>query len=431
MSFVSGIFFEEVKSFISNHKVLCVSSLGVVVAACTLGNLAPRLVSWICECIGTTKKIDVLSREQLALLESQSKATKEILKDVLVISENYPFDGFRLPKKEQAASANIFESIWKGNMSLKTDVKVAGIGNVRNCYIWNQTPSLEADVPDCIKNAVVRLPKEVKALDFQKMRNSAQQEVISGKGIGSVTAQALALKLGGIVIEATLPYRASNLLDDEESDVEMHCIFQTGLNFGGVSGGGVPLTDVVKASKNIERYYKLNAEAALNSAINNKSDVLVFNIGIGTGFFGGDYKDQVKQANVNGICSAVLKAKGKMNPIEVVVPEIGFSSNQRQQLGNAGISIVEADKDAVAALCARKGLKVSVSIAGDPMSMLGIHGPGFWWETVGVASDEERAAYLTPCYAIGHIPIDIHEIGKPLQRIAALSQFMTNSKNAR
>ena len=38
---------------------------------------------------------------------------------------------------------------------------------------------------------------------------------------------------------------------------------------------------------------------------------------------------------------------------------------------------------------------------------------------------EERASFLTPCYALGHIHIDVYEYGseKP-RKIASLSEFM-------
>jgi hypothetical protein len=58
------------------------------------------------------------------------------------------------------------------------------------------------------------------------------------------------------------------------------------------------------------------------------------------------------------------------------------------------------------------------------MSILGIHGPGLWWETAGSASDEERAAFLSPCYALGYIPISIFEGDMNVKTIPALSEFM-------
>lgn len=56
MSSVSGGFFDDVKSFMGNYKVLCIATLGLAVIGYSIGNLAGRGVSWIGECTGITKK---------------------------------------------------------------------------------------------------------------------------------------------------------------------------------------------------------------------------------------------------------------------------------------------------------------------------------------------------------------------------------------
>lgn len=488
MASVKPSFFEEVKSFTSTHKVLCALTLGLAIVGYSIGNLSGRTVSWIQECMKTTKKTDTVARDRLlpetkplpdqqanknnvqfyptepettpaerattqdhsdeisdlgsrraskiptAGISSEEPAeatnskpmTREMLSMVRGVCEKYyTFKGsFGLPKSnKQPASEDVFHSIARDQMTLTKNTKVKGIGNVQNCYTWNQSPSLEANVPECIQNAAVRLPKEITLSDFEQMRKVAQEGVVSQKGIVAKTAQELALKLAGIVIEATLPYRTESLLN-EGADVSVHCIFQTGLNFAGVGGGGVPLSNEKEGAKEIEKYYQLNAQAALHSALTNKSDVLIFNIGIGTGYFGGNYKPQVKQANVDAICSALEQAKTEGKSIEVIVPDISYTQEQIKKLEDAGILIVKADKDAVTALVGRQGATVSQTIAADPMSILGIHGPGLWWETVGSASDEERAAFLSPCYALGYIPIHVYEQGKMPKKIAALSEYM-------
>jgi hypothetical protein len=251
-------------------------------------------------------------------------------------------------------------------------------------------------------------------------------------------AKNIGLDLGGITIEATLPYKAGILLQDGGADVKIHCIFQTGLNFKGEGGGGIPVgmtswssiekknivtTKVVE--KEIKEFIQKNSIAAVESASKNGSDVLVYNIGIGTGEFAGANAAVIKKENIDRLCEAAIQAKENGSKMQIIVPNIGFKKEEITKLVEAGVQIIKADKGAVAALCARKGLKVSETFAGDPMSMLGIHGPGFWWETAGSASDEERAAFLTPSYAMGHIPIDVHEAGKSTPtKIAALSEFM-------
>lgn len=349
----------------------------------------------------------------------------KIASAIKLSEQKYPFHGFGIPGKTEAASLKIFNSISKTQMTLNRNVTVKGIGSIANCYTWKKVPSIQAEIPKEIQNAAVRLPSLMTMKEFEDMRKMAQQAVTTRKGLNAEEANILGQKLGGIVIEATLPYQAKNLLQDNGADVNIHCIFQTGLNFAGMAGGGIPVNGM--SVQEIENYYSLNAQAALGSALNNDSDVLVFNIGIGTGFFGGAFGPIVKQANVDGICLSLLKTNGDKK-IKVLVPEIGFSLTQRKQLEDAGVSIAKADKDSLAALLARDGLRVSETIAADPMSILGIHGPGLWWETAGSASDEERAAFLSPCYAIGHIPINIYETGKTPQKIAALSEFMLLNK---
>ncbi len=419
-----------VKSWISNHKWLSALTLGVVIAI-SLTSLGGRFVSWISQRAGTTKKVDDVTKDLLSSKKSdkqpitpiQKIPTHEILKEVIGIAQkNHKFSGFNLPfiNSQPPASTDAFSGI-KSQMTLAQNVRVNGIGCVYNCYTWNKEPSLDAPIPDVIKNAAVYLPEDMTISEFEEMRKMAQQSVVSKKGLTGEQTQKLALNLGGIVIEATLPCKASFLLGNKRDDVDIHYIFQTGLNFAGEGGGGIPLTDLKGGSTKITDYYKRNAEAAISSAIKNKSDVLVFNAGIGTGFFGGNYKESVKQANIDGICSAYREAKNEENTLQVIV--VGFSEAQKKQLNDLGIQTVKADKDTVAALLA-KHLRVSLTIAGDPMSIIGIHGPGFWWETVGSASDEERAAFLTPCYVLGHIPITVYSKKEQATKIAALSEFM-------
>lgn len=59
-------FFDETKSFVNNHKLLC--ALMVIIYA--VGNLMGRVVSWIGECFGTTKKTDIVGRETISSLST-------------------------------------------------------------------------------------------------------------------------------------------------------------------------------------------------------------------------------------------------------------------------------------------------------------------------------------------------------------------------
>lgn len=326
--------------------------------------------------------------------------------------EKFPFNGYGgvgLPVSKPPAGM-VHEELAK---------TTPNIGNVGMCHVWKTKPEINAKIAPEIKNAAVRLPKGLSKEQYDQMRKAAQQGVINEKGITAQQAVSFAYDLAGVVIEATLPYKADKLLKDKGPDVNVHGIFHTGLNFAGIGGGGIP-ADPNMAEPQIQAYVQKNTQAAVDSALKNKSDVLIFNIGIGAGFFAGPNKEKVKQVNIDSICQA---AKHAGNKLKTAVSDIGFTPAQRAQLEAAGIQVFKGDKGAMAALCARAGLKVSETVAADPMSILGIHGPGLWWETAGSASDEERVAFLTPCYAVGHMPIDVYE-GNKRSRIAALSEYM-------
>ncbi len=55
-------FVSEVKSFVNDHKVMSVCTLGIVVLGYSIGNLASRAVSWIVEGLGIVKTTDTLGR---------------------------------------------------------------------------------------------------------------------------------------------------------------------------------------------------------------------------------------------------------------------------------------------------------------------------------------------------------------------------------
>jgi hypothetical protein len=129
-----------------------------------------------------------------------------------------------------------------------------------------------------------------------------------------------------------LPFNAGALLQDGEDDVDLHAIFQSGINFAGVGGGGIPIPVqyMQEAKDSIFDYSAENAKAALAAALYNGSQVLVYNIGIGAGFFAGNYKNRVKEANINAVCqAAALMKDSQSQQVEVVVPNIGYSELQK------------------------------------------------------------------------------------------------------
>lgn len=77
-------FFSEISSFIAEHKVLCILTLGVAIVGYSLGNLAGRAVSWLGECYGETMKTDAVGRKTLlenATTGNEGKGEKTDAKD--------------------------------------------------------------------------------------------------------------------------------------------------------------------------------------------------------------------------------------------------------------------------------------------------------------------------------------------------------------
>lgn len=62
MSSVNSHFIGEIKSFVHNHKMLCVLTLGLAVVGYVVGKLAGRTVSWIAKSFGSTEKTDQIGR---------------------------------------------------------------------------------------------------------------------------------------------------------------------------------------------------------------------------------------------------------------------------------------------------------------------------------------------------------------------------------
>lgn len=61
-SVYNNTFFQDVSDFASNHKILCISTLGLAVVGYSIGKIAGRAVSWICEYLsGTTQKTNDFS----------------------------------------------------------------------------------------------------------------------------------------------------------------------------------------------------------------------------------------------------------------------------------------------------------------------------------------------------------------------------------
>lgn len=104
MSSVDNNFFNEVKFFANDHKILCVLTLGLALAVYSLGNLAGRTVSWIIECCGTTQRTDILARERLSTSVNESPISIQSTETVFsqeIDSIKISFSAFKLELEEQ------------------------------------------------------------------------------------------------------------------------------------------------------------------------------------------------------------------------------------------------------------------------------------------------------------------------------------------
>lgn len=356
--------------------------------------------------------------------------------------QNLSYNGYQsgIPSKAYAYSNQSVKRMTTDMVMVKYNpgVRIPFVGEVGDTYVWTQRPDdisaarLLAGAP--YRNPMVRLPLNYDIPQFNNDRNVIQRAVLrtyelkNAKGVDQI-----ALALGGVILEATMPcYCKEWIPARKENDVLIHCIFQTGLNFTG--NGGLKINDAqsLLQGPQVLAFAQANALAAAESAVSNQSDFLIFNIGIGAGFFANRINGlpaQIEEANVNGLCFAAQKYQ--YTKLRIVVCYKRFEKkhkSKKKQLQDAGIVfLLGLDQDAVAAvLAADDRFRVSKTIAADPMTMLGVHGPGLWWQSVGSASDEERAAYLSDCYGLGHIPILVipqKGKGNPA-KIAAISEFM-------
>lgn len=408
--------------------------------------------------VGGSLGVDAKSYDVAVMLDDGIKQTaEEHLKftgDYGVCKIGKKSDVTRLYQKAASFEPMAIISSLRLLKSRMQPLEILNIGKVYTRYTWTKAPGLDREFTADLKKTFriegerVTLPEGLTSEKFNELRQCLQKGVISGKGITAEQALEAATLLGGVTIQATLGVRADVLVDarlgkDEgERFTPIHTIFQSGLNLNGYGGGGVPVRGIGtnhlqdKIEETIQVYTLKNARAAVTAARVNQSDILVFNLGIGAGCFAGSYGQEVKQANINALCTAAKELHASGQRMHIIVPNIALSANQTKQLKAARIEIIAADKGAVAVMYADKGLIVSETIAADPMSMLGVHGPGFWWETAGSASDEERIAFLAASYPLGYIRMPVYserEQVKPKDEqvpkvwIPALSEYMVRA----
>lgn len=82
-------FCNDVTTFISNHQLLCILTLGLAIVGFCASELAGRTVAWIQQCCGSAEKTDAIGQSVLnASGSSQNKQSNRPLSEVTPISAN-------------------------------------------------------------------------------------------------------------------------------------------------------------------------------------------------------------------------------------------------------------------------------------------------------------------------------------------------------
>lgn len=118
------IFSSEIKSFIKNHKLLCICTLGLAVVGFSLGKLAGRLVTSIQECLGTTKKVKRVADPILQpIIQDDAnftkKSTQQGQKPIVMIEKDKEKDQVVRPTERDIPSPNI--------LPVQEDIKEAAV----------------------------------------------------------------------------------------------------------------------------------------------------------------------------------------------------------------------------------------------------------------------------------------------------------------
>lgn len=69
---IDNTFCNEIKSFADNNKVLCILTLGLAIVGFAIGKLAGRVVSWIRQCCGASKKTNDVARDIINDMSSKN-----------------------------------------------------------------------------------------------------------------------------------------------------------------------------------------------------------------------------------------------------------------------------------------------------------------------------------------------------------------------
>lgn len=364
--------------------------------------------------------------ENINFLSDVRSLDRDLSTDFLIEEiEKYPFRGYQGVSGPEGF--HFLDLHWKDKKDFVEEnlLKVSsgslcldGLGKMGTHYVWKQ--KAELDFSDFgIENPELSALDQDLLSSYLSAREEIQKAVMSKTGISDKNVtDTYALMLGGVSLSAFLPLESGRMFGEDPSVQDsVLAIFLSGLNLSGYPGGGVPFSDPDGINnETLFSYYESLAEVAVETALRNCCDALVYNIGIGSGFFAGPKAEEVKLANIK----ALVKVK---KDLQILVPNIGLSKASLEELQLAGVTVIKADKDAAAVVCSRMGLKTAVTIAADPLSLYGAHGPGLWFEDVGPASDEERFAHFSYCDLLNRGLINLVECNRDKGQVI-LSEFM-------
>jgi hypothetical protein len=179
-------FKKDISNFVSNHKVLCFSTLGLAVIGYSIGKLAGRAISWICECLGTTKKTNDISLPRIhkrAPLSSSPSNSRRI--NVDPPKENGP-------RSTQALLLDAYRTLGEGWIMVppRNEIEIgqpfrlaAGAVSFNRCGTWKIHISIR---PDQMEQAIPIILEVLHAPDAPRVgfKMQTKANLNSGHQIG-------------------------------------------------------------------------------------------------------------------------------------------------------------------------------------------------------------------------------------------------------
>lgn len=287
--------------------------------------------------------------------------------------------------------------------------EVPYIGAVKTLHLFKEKPAIGEMAVSHDRN--IFLPSSITPEEYNESRKLVANAIIHGQNITAEQGHKIAQSLGGVVLAqkanmwttAFLAQDSGAFPDSSKADQFKEVLYlnSSGLNFSGTEEAGCIPCDPNMADADIKAYYQKMAKGCIEASAKNDVDVLCYNMGAGTGCFGGQKGSLVRNFQKESIVQEFIEFKqanpqsnlklflstlhaGEKTYIDQKAAESGYADSIYTSIGT--------DKDKAAAHFAEKGLKVAVTVASDPLVILGVHGSGLWVETNPNGSDEEKQA---------------------------------------